>query len=160
MKQPAIKMIRKTAVCKDCGHKFTIYTFSDFEYGRKPAKTPVLDDFAYIDCLHDPVCKEVSSLVDEILRGTDKKDWQIADCFDLALSAACDPAPSGHEYSFTGMIWCPKCGSTNVDYGPDIPYKVETVHVPHVTHTSWQRLTEHEKRERLREALRKAGCLS
>jgi len=155
----AVDLIRQRATCKDCGHKFATYAFPDFEYGRKEAETQNPSDFAFVDCLSDPVCKEVSSLVKEVLSGLGKKDWQVARCFDQVFGVACDPAPSGHQYDFTGKVWCPVCGSTNTDYGPEVPMQVETVHIPHVTHRAWQQLKEMEKRELIRETLQKVGCL-
>ncbi|MBO9362062.1 MAG: hypothetical protein J7452_07650 [Thermoflexus sp.] len=48
-------LIRHNARCKDCGYGFTVYAFSDFEYGQKLGRTPnprelgLLDTFNYVN---------------------------------------------------------------------------------------------------------------
>lgn len=153
-------LIRNNARCKDCDHRFTVYTFSDFEYGRRLGRTPDPQGLALVDCFSDMVFQEVGDLVDKFLEPLGKEEWKRAQCFDSVFGIACDPAPSGYQYDFTGKISCPICGSSNVSYGPDDPPQVEMLDLAPVTHNAWQQLSETEKRERIREALQKAGCLS
>jgi hypothetical protein len=148
----ATKVIRWHTRCEDHGHEAIIYVLAGETYGRLLGTTPC-HELAEFNSREDPVFDEVGELVDELLRRDSPE------CFRRVLGVACDPAPSGHLYDFTGKIWCPVCGSPNVHYWPDNPFQFEVVDLPHVTHEQWQRLTDEEKRERLREALRKVGCL-
>jgi hypothetical protein len=152
-------LIRHNARCRDCGNRFTFYTFSDFEYGRRLGTTVDPQELGLLDGLHDPVIKEVAKLVDDFLKPLNKKDWQRLRCFNSVFGVACDPSPSGYQYDFTGKIRCPACSSANVSYGPESPPKVEVVDLHPVTHNDWQQLSKTEKRERIRNALQKDGCL-
>lgn len=158
MERHKIYMVLFNAVCKR-GHRFTYHGFTDFEYGKRTARTPIPDDFAYIAALNDPTFHELGKLADEYLKGTGLKEWQIADCFDVVLPLACDPAPSGHRYNFDGTHWCPMCGATEIDFYESEPRVEELVEVYHVSHENWKRLSEAEKREIVRNALKEAGCL-
>jgi len=159
MKRIPTPLIRHNARCKDCSHRFTVYAFSDFEYGQRLGGTPDPRELGLVDTFNDPVFEEVGGLVDEFLKPLGKEDWQRARCFDSVFSIACDPSASGYVYDFTGKIRCPVCGSSNVSYGPDDPPQVEVIELPRVTHDAWQQLSQAEKRERIRKALQKAGCL-
>lgn len=152
-------LIHENARCKNCGHKFTIYTFSDFEYGSRLGRTPDPRELGFVDCFNDVVFQEVGELVDQFLEPLGTEDWQRAQCFDSVFGIACDPSPSGYPYDFTGKIWCPVCGSNEISHGPDVPPQVEVINLHVVTHNAWQQLSRAEKRERIREALRKVGCL-
>lgn len=139
--------------CEDHGHEAITYVLAGDTYGRLLGRTPC-HELAEFNSWEDPIFDEVGELVDELLRRKNS-----VECFGRVLGVACDPAPSGHLYDFTGKIWCPVCGSPNVHYWPDNPFQFEVIDLPHVTHQGWQQLSEAEKRERLREALRQAGCL-
>ena len=152
-------LIRHNARCKDCGYGFTVYDFSDFEYGQKLGSTPNPRELGLLDTFNDPVFEEVEELVDEFLKPLGTEDWQRAKCFDSVFGITCDPSPSGYAYDFTGKVWCPVCGSNEISYGPDVPPQVDVINLHVITHNAWQQLSEAEKRERLREALQKAGCL-
>ncbi len=146
------KVIRWNVTCEDQGHQAITYVLAGDTYGRLLGATP-RHELAEFNSWEDPVFDEVINLVRELL------GRESAECFGRVLGVACDPAPSGQLYDFTGTIWCPICGSPNVHYRPDEPFQFEVIDLPHVTHRSWQQLSETEKRERLREALQKAGCL-
>jgi len=111
-----------------------------------------------MDCFNDMVFQEVGDLVDQFLKPLGE-EWKRAQCFDSVFGVACDPAPSGYRYDFTGRIPCPICGSSNVSYGPDDLPQVEILDLAPVTHNAWQQLSYEDKQEQLQEALWKAGCL-
>ena len=158
MERHKIYMVLFSAICNR-GHRFTYNAFTDFEYGKRTARTPIPDDFAYVAALDDPVFHELGILVGDNLKGKGLKEWQITDCFDLVLPWACDPAPSGHRYSFDGTHWCPTCGSIEIDSYESDPRVEELVEIYHVSHENWKRLSEAEKRRVVRRALRETGCL-
>jgi len=148
------EVIRWHTRCKDHGHEAITYVLAGETYGRLLGRTShhELAEFNYWE---DPVFDEMIKLVRKLLG----REMGTSECFGRVLGAACDPAPSGELYDFTGKIWCPICASPHVHYWPDNPFQFEVIDLPHVTHQNWQQLSEKEKRERIREALRKVGCL-
>jgi len=159
MSMVSMPLIRHHARCKGCGHRFTFHDVSEFEYGPRLGRTPDCQELGLVDGLHDSVFQEVGDLVAEFLELSGKEDWQKAQCFNAVFGIACDRAPCGYLYDFTGKVWCPVCGSNEISYGPDVPPQVDVINLHVITHNAWQQLSEAEKRERLREALQKAGCL-
>jgi hypothetical protein len=150
------EVIRWHTRCADYGHEAITYVLAGETYGRLLGRTPS-HELAEFNSWEDPVFDEMIKLVRELL-GPGPRTSTL-NCFGLVLGAACDPAPSGELYDFTGKVWCPICGSPHVQYWPDNPFQFEVIDLPHVTHQNWQQLSEKEKRERIREALRKVGCL-
>ncbi|MBC7251961.1 MAG: hypothetical protein H5T62_16990 [Anaerolineae bacterium] len=158
MKRVSVELWRFTAVCIN-GHEFCFHRFSDFHYGDLTIRTANQSELALVET-DDPVFNEVGSIIDELLVAAwgnkNRSDW----CFDQVFPIVCDPAPSGLRYSFAEEVRCPVCNSTHlVRYGPGEPPQVDTVELPVVTYNAWQQLSYEEKRGRLRDALRKAGCL-
>ena len=152
-------LIRHHARGQNCGHEFIVHKFSDFEYGQRLGRTPDPCELGLVDTFNDPVFEEVGELVNEFLKPSGKEDWQRAKCFNLVFGITCDSSPSGYAYDFMGRIWCPVCGSPIEGYGPEASPRVEIIDLPRVTHDAWQQLSEAEKRERIRKALQKVGCL-
>lgn len=151
------RVIRWHVECKDHGESCTTYVLAGDTYGRLLGKTPLgeLAEFSYWD---DPVFAEVVGIVRELLHETGRDSWA-GECFGRVAGVACDPAPSGCRYDFTGREWCSVCGSTNVSYGPGDPPEFEDIDVPLVTHNEWEGLSQSGKRERIMQALRDAGCI-
>lgn len=150
------EVIRWHTRCEDYGHEAITYVLAGETYGRLLGRTPH-HELVEFNSWEDSVFEEMEKLVDELLGPGPRTS--IIDCFGSVLGVACDPAPSGHLYDFTGKIWCPVCGSPNVHYWPDHPFQFEVIDLPHVTHQAWQRLSDEEKRKRIQEALQKVGCL-
>lgn len=151
------KVIRWNTTCEENGHHAITYVLAGDTYGRLLGRTPH-HELAEFNSWEDPIFDEVGELVDKLLSQVERKSWT-GEGFRRIVGVACDPAPSGYLYDFTGKIWCPVCGSPNVHYGPDDPFQFEVIDLPYVTHEAWQQLSEMEKRERLRKALQRAGCL-
>ncbi len=152
-------LILNNALCKDCNYKFAVYGFSDFEYGRKLGRTLDPFELGFLDTFNDPVFDEVAEIVDGFLKPLNKDDRQRSDCFDLVFGITCDPSPSGYQYSFSGKFWCPSCNSNNISWGEEDPRKVEKIDLYPIIHSAWHKLNGKEKRELIREALKKVGCL-
>lgn len=160
MDKHPVTMLRFLITCRDNGHQTLTYGFGEFEYGRKEARTRIPDDLAYVDCSRDSVCHEVYSYVENILSKVGKKEWEMVRCNNAVFGYACDPAPSGLRYDFSGVPSCSVCGSSDVAYGPLIPEVSERVYLPHVTHHVWNRLSRSERHTLIRTALKEAKCLS
>jgi hypothetical protein len=156
VEKQAIRLERLEAICAN-GHRFTFHVLSDFAYGWRDATTPNPEDFAYLDCFAGSFFQDLNLLIKRILRNSGKPVWESTKCFDLALPVACDPAPSGHRYSFSTTIWCPVCASTQVkSHDTNI---VDTVSILQVTHNNWERLSMTQKRVLVEAILKEAGYL-
>ena len=129
------------------GHEGITHEFGQYDYGRRDGRT-AQNELAEFDTFRDPVFDEVVQLVKE-LRG---HDHDYHDCFDQVLGEACDPAPSGHQYSFISAYkgWCPVCGQKNVVDAGSVRVR-DTVEIP--WRSEWDSLRLPEKRARLRAAL-------
>jgi len=158
MKRLLVDLWRFTGICIN-GHNFITHDFPDFHYGSGIIRTADPHDLALVEAIGDPVFEEVGAIVEDLLTAAGKRNW-LGHCFERVFGIACDPAPSGQRYSLTEKVRCPICGSTDlVRYGPGEPPQVDTVELPVVTYSAWQQLSYEEKREKIREALQKAGCL-
>ncbi len=154
----SVDLWRFSGICIN-GHEVVTHDFPDFEYGRMVIRTTDPNDLAFIDGFADPIFNEVADVIKELVIAAGRKNWY-GHCFRQVFGIACDPAPSGKQYSLTERVRCPVCGSTElVRYGPGEPPKGETIELPFVTYTAWQELGLEEKRERLRQALQNVGCL-
>lgn len=149
-----IKVVRWNIRCLENGHAAVTHVLAGDSYGRQLGVTP-LSEHAIIDAWIDPVYNEVAEMVHQMLGRTSG----ISDCVLLALSVTCDPAPSGHTYDFSGKMWCPVCGSSNVEYGPDEPLQFSMMSIPMVTHDAWTALTEDQRHGLVYERLQTGGCL-
>ena len=150
-----IKVIRWNIRCVESGHNAITYVLAGDTYGRLLGRT-IKNELAEFDSWNSSdVYQEAEELVRHLLgqeRGT-------SDCFRRILGAVCDPAPSGELYDFTGKVWCPVCGSPNVEYGPDEPPIFEMMALPQVELSKWRQLTSKAlKRDLVKEALSRAGC--
>lgn len=147
------KVVRWNVHCIDGGHTTRIYVLAGDTYGRLLGFTP-LSEWAVFDAWIDPVFEEVTGIVHRQLR----REAGASDCIVSVLGAACDPAPSGYTYDFTGMIWCPVCGSSNTQYGPDDPLQFSMMSVPQVTHSAWMALSDEQRHMLINEALKTKKC--
>lgn len=149
------KVVRWNVSCLDNGHKTTTYTIFGDGYGQLVGRTPknelaLLNAWEGEKLFLDSIGKIVTKLLDQE-RGT-------SECFQAVLGVACDPSPSDHIYCFTGKIWCPICGSTNLKYGPDEPPVIELFNLKRVSHLSWDKLSPREQQNLIDKALRDVGC--
>lgn len=147
------KAIRFNIHCVDSDHNAITYVLAGDTYGRQLGTTPS-SELATFDAWNDPVYDEVVAMVHNLLDRT----RGVSECVLLALSAACDPAPSGYYYDFTGRMWCPVCGSSNIEYGPDDPPELSVKSIPCVTHNAWLAATKGERRQRIVQILESDKC--
>jgi len=117
-------------------------------------RTPV-NEFAEFNSWEDPTFDQVENIVYALIPAIKGR----AGALGHVLGLACDPSPSGYIYSFIGKIWCPICSSDEVKYGPDDPPVIETIEVPQVTHERWNKLSDEEKGDRIKDGLKEKGWL-
>lgn len=146
------KLTRWNVRCLENGHQTTTYVFGD-TYGYLMGRTPHNELVGFDTWEEADFFEEVGNVVSDLL------GQESSHCFKKVLGLACDPAPSGNLYSFTGKLWCPICGSTNLKYGPDNPLVVEVIDLPQVSHSIWDKRSTKEKQNLIEAALRETGCL-
>jgi hypothetical protein len=113
----------------DHGQRSTTYALTGDGYGYLLGRTSA-NELVLFNTWEDLFFDQISNTVEELL-----KDYRgTLNCFGLVLGIACDPAPSGNRYDFSGKIWCPLCGSENVDYGPKDPSEFTSIDLPVATH--------------------------
>lgn len=148
----AVDLWRFTGVCVN-NHQFVTHDFPDFYYGRSIIRTADSQEMALVNSIDDPIYEEIGTSVEDLLVAEGKQAW-VGPCFHQVFGSACDPAPSGREYSFKEKPHCPVCVTTElVRYGPGEPPQIDTIELPSVTYHAWQQLSREEKYERLRLAL-------
>lgn len=150
-----VKVVQWNIRCIENGHTAVVYVLGGDSYGRQLGVTS-LHEYAIFDAWIDPVYNELIGLVHQALDRTSG----ISDCLFSVLGVVCDPAPSGYTYDFTGKIWCPVCGSSSMEYGPDEPPQFSMMTIPIVSHDAWTAYTEDQRRELVHEELKNAGCFT
>lgn len=148
------KVIQEKIVCLENGHRFHTFSLTGNGYGDFLGRTP-LSEFAEFNSWEDPVFDEVISIVDDLiphLKATGEPFRQV-------LGKACDPSPLGHVYNFTGKIWCPICRSDKVEHTSVANPVFETIEVPQVTHEHWNKLSEEERTELIKDGLKEKGWI-
>lgn len=91
--------------------------------------------------------KEISLIVDDVLKKRRLKNTEIAKIFHEVLGGISDPAPDGTQYSMMTDYICPKCGSNQIGYGPKNPPEFMILDLPTIPHTHWNSLDSNAKRE-------------
>lgn len=144
------KVIRWNVRCIDNGHNAVTYVLAGDSYGKLLGRTAKNELAEFNSWEASDVYEEIEGFVQHLLG----RDHGTSDCFRRILGAVCDPAPSGELYDFTGKVWCPICGSLNVEYGPDEPPVFETIALTQVELSKWGQLTSKSlKRDMIKEAL-------
>lgn len=150
------KVIRWNVRCIESGHNAITYALAGDAYGRLLGRT-IKNELAEFDSWES---SDVYQEAEELVRYLLEQERGTSDCFKRILGSICDPAPSGELYHFTSKIWCPICGSSNVEYGPDEPPVFETIALSQVELSRWRQLSsEARKRDLVKDALIKEGCL-
>lgn len=149
------RVIHWNVKCRAHSHITSTCVLADDTYGRLLGRTP-RNELAEFNSWQDSVFAETSELVQTVLG----RNQGTSDCFRRVLEIVCDPAPSGERYDFTGKIWCPICGSSEVSYGPDNPPRFARIDLALVSHVNYQQLTDKEKRKQIQDELERNGCLT
>jgi hypothetical protein len=151
-----IKVTRWKLICEDCGYEGHTYALgSQSSYGRLFGRTSK-NEIVEFNAWEDTVFNEVASIVDSLIGKDHPKN---SSCFRSVLGITCDLSPSGHSYEFTGKIKCPNCGYDHIKYGPGDPPIVEIANIPFATHTTWQKLGQREKENKIKRNLQEIDCM-
>ncbi len=151
------RIVRWRIRCEEHGGECITYELTGDSYGHWLGRTPA-GELAEFNVWGDPVFGEVLRIVRELLRQVGR-EARFGECLRHVLGAACDPAASGQAYSFTWQLHCPACRAANSSQEPAEPPRLEIVELPAVSHGEWKKLSEGEKRERIRQAMVDSGAL-
>lgn len=143
--------------CESCGTIDHTYTFTDLgSYGRGVGRT-CSGELAEFSAWEDPVYEELLTIVRTLVNDSVSVS-RVRKCFNMVMSLAADPAPSGDRYTFTGRLCCRLCGSDANWYRPGEP-ELEEIHLPLVTHHEWECLNLEDKTKMVEAALCSSGCI-
>ncbi len=110
-------------------------------------------EIAWIYLFQDAFFPDLESLV----RALDiSKEYLSAACLDI-LGDLADPSPSGRPYDFNHRVYCPVCGSPEVQISSDPDSAIKTIVLPLATHHNWDKQTETIRRQLVRDALDRHG---
>ena len=137
------------AVCTQCHEAFETFGLPDILYGAKLLYTVDGQRAAFLACLGNPVCDEVSRMLNGPLRNM-ASDLGRTDLFDMAIGAACDPL-DGVPLDATARQACPHCGSREVNVYDQSGY--QTRQLPVVTHHEWSSLPQAQRLKRIQQRL-------
>ena len=131
------------AKCTKCGNTFEFPSDVTLHGMRlllsKKAHLP-----AVVICDEDQAFNDIWLLVKKCLYNRELLDSQVAREFNKVFGELCDLAPDNSQYDMSGKVYCSTCGS-ECDYAPtDSPVFTE-LNVEHVSHRSWDNLTEAQK---------------
>jgi len=110
-------------------------------------------EIGWIYLFQDTFFSDLESLVGEL--AISKEDLSAA-CLDI-LGELADPSPSGRPYDFNHRVYCPVCGSPEVQTLSDSDSVIETIVLPVATHHHWDKQTETRQRQLVKEALGRHG---
>lgn len=122
--------------CKECGKRFEIANFPDFEYGRRIVRTEDGKDIGLVVCYEDKVFDEVGQIVNRYCEKNRLTTRENTRCFNEVFGLSCDTL-NGKAWSATQRPVCQYCGSSNIDWNNYSPPKSEDVQVMVITHDSW-----------------------
>ena len=135
--------------CSQCGTKFRAAVVSDFAYGIMLCRTPG-GEVRYVDCFEDPVFGEIVRMIDA-LRIEPLDDARASAAQREAFGLSCDPSLNGERFHAGVAPLCPQCGTARGERGQE---PVDFVNLDAVTHDRWGAMSDAQRRELVREALR------
>jgi len=148
-----ITMERFRATCGECGERFEVLA-RVLDYGTTVLQSTA-GRFRLLDAFTDPVYEELRALVESVIGRTVEAHDDV-EMFHRVVDRSVDvDEPGERVLSPFDEQPCPKCGGTTyARFGPFVPGKFTDVPISPVTHEAWSRLSEAEKRDVVRDAMR------
>jgi len=139
--------------CKNCNNEFDVLdlppegTYGEFiMYGQN-------GEIAYWNGITDPVFKEVSKFTNSLTPLADLDEIAQSSAFLEICGVCCDLAREGSVFRVRPS--CPDCKSEDIRLLREIdPQHGIVVDVPCITHNTWNRLSQEEKKQQLLKALK------
>ena len=110
-------------------------------------------EIAWIYLFQDAFFSSLESLIEALAIPRENLS---AACLDI-LGELADPSPSGRPYDFNHGVYCPVCGSPEVQTSSDSDSVIETIVLPVATHHHWDKQTETTRRQLVKEAVQRNG---
>ena len=113
-------------------------------------------DSVYLNAFHDFIFNEFENLFNEQSKNFQAiNEKKLINIFQKIFSITCDSSPDGSSYIITNSPACEECGSKKMaSWGPTNPIEY-TNDLASPTHEEWNKLSEAEKRIRIKEAIEK-----
>jgi hypothetical protein len=137
--------------CNKCQKEFYFPSDpGDYEFRLLRSRKERITALIYFD---DPFYKEVWNFVKNDLKNKNISEDDMIDKFDSIFGKLCDKAPDGSLYDMAGKIRCPNCNESEISYGPVEPPKYTQIDPLTITHTEWDKFSEKEKIEKVKQSL-------
>jgi Zn ribbon nucleic-acid-binding protein len=141
--------------CGNCLRAFECPDLPEGVYGEATMRSDT-GRRAYIDLVDLPELSEVLDILKEMTPGI--AEPRLYELSNYAFPAACDVAPDGTRYQFNKFPSCPRCGSVNIlNWNPKEPVEIVECDMPTITHAVWRGLSDEEKKQRVRNAIKAPG---
>ena len=113
-------------------------------------------DSVYLNAIKDVAFNEIIEIFKQISKKYNEiNEGNASDILQSAYSIACDYSSDGSRYSIAELPTCISCGSKKMaSWGPTNPIEY-TNDLASPTHEEWNKLSEAEKRIRIKEAIEK-----
>jgi hypothetical protein len=132
--------------CEKCNSTFKSPGVSEEAYGEFMMRSEFTREPAYLNAFDDNVFKEVEALFDEIIKRKTLGKVDDVTVFQFIFSASCDLAGDGSKYRIGVLPTCPNCGAGEMAWSLTNPIEYFAEDIPPVTHKTWSKLTDKEKR--------------
>ena len=139
--------------CARCGHRVEALSVPGGGYGIFLLRTRSSGELAYLDAFADAVFSEAESILLEAPTFANKDSFERARLLHALFGLTCDRAASGEQYQVAAHPWCPKCGSSEMNWAASEPPRLEEVNLAPVSHDYWSSLPSAAKRALLNTAL-------
>lgn len=139
--------------CRACGTSWQIPSMDWTPYGFFLLRSKT-GHLAYLEAVDDPVFSEVGRIISDLRPALDAEGS--AALVHCAFGVTTDPDPTGHPFEIHVRNLCPRCSSRQWE-SRRLDSQIEADADP-VGHKSWERLTDSERRQGIRDRL--AECES
>lgn len=145
--------------CANCANQFKAPALGAPLYGEFLMRSIGNAENAYLNAFEDKTYDEVSTLLDENFRLTEKSQKIRAKILQQTYGLiACDPDSMGQPFQIGMSPKCPLCGSQEMEsWEATEPPEFIEKELRSVSHTAWTSLSEPEKKALIEDVLLKLG---
>lgn len=155
-----IKVRKEVVLCEKCKVPRAFYYLSDFSYGEKFILIHDGIDYAYVNLFEDEIFDEFTLLVNQVLNDShiELSKARIAEIINCTFGISCDYINNMAVDSSVHEEKCVNCGSKKFGTKLTEPEKIVEIAVPQITHEAWKTLSDDEKKEKIRQEIKRTKC--
>mgnify|MGYP004642111685 CR=1 FL=1 len=159
MGRKKIKLIVTHAKCSKCKMERILYFAHDFTYGERIVSTKSGRQCAYVNLLNENIVQELEKYCTEIFsqNGIGVASSKLARITSCIYGITCDDI-NGEKIDTISNTKCPYCHEKMVEDN-DFGEHLEEIEMFDVKHSSWVKLGDNEKKEKILQELIRQGYL-